>query len=377
MVYIRDPLPLPYATPMKIRMGRTTITLQAKRTWTAAMRAFFFGSSQTEAKDNVVATSSVSVDYGNNPPDLNLGASAVEIQHFLASLQNIPGEKHDLDGGNMNNTTLMNFRSYTIRTINDAGSVDGAEGMDEDFQNNASQRYDHYAYLSQQLASLAPPGAVNVASSNPYPSTRTSYNNAINGVNPIGGLHHTGSFRPLHGEDVEEPYNTAIKNSPRMFIDSHPLDELLQKQQEALAEVRFYIENSITMNDSKLCHLTQAELSSIAWNGNMAINTNVNNVNNNNKSMSGNVSPTPVTNISANTLVAGSSASIVVMGNIEESHLLQNNTNNNMAGNSGNMNSSHETDGGNVEENIFNTPAAGVFAIPNNNSTGNLAASKV
>lgn len=28
MVYIRDPLPLPYAVPMKIRMGRTTISLQ-------------------------------------------------------------------------------------------------------------------------------------------------------------------------------------------------------------------------------------------------------------------------------------------------------------------------------------------------------------
>lgn len=91
------------------------------------------------------------------------------------------------------------------------------------------------------------------------------------------------------------------------------------------------------------------------------------------KPLSGSATPTPVTNISANTLVAGTSASIVVMGNIEESHILQQN-NSHMDGKP----SSHEHDDKEMESNMFNAlPAAGVFAIPNNNSNGNLATSKL
>lgn len=38
MVFIKEPVPLRYLTPMRIRMGRATLHLLAKRSWTAALR---------------------------------------------------------------------------------------------------------------------------------------------------------------------------------------------------------------------------------------------------------------------------------------------------------------------------------------------------
>lgn len=38
MVYLQDPFPLPYQHALKLRMGRTTLSLQAKRNWTSALR---------------------------------------------------------------------------------------------------------------------------------------------------------------------------------------------------------------------------------------------------------------------------------------------------------------------------------------------------
>lgn len=43
LVYLQDPLPLPYGQTVKVRMGRTTISLQAKRSWSSALRSYFFG----------------------------------------------------------------------------------------------------------------------------------------------------------------------------------------------------------------------------------------------------------------------------------------------------------------------------------------------
>jgi len=38
MVYLQDPFPLPYNQTLKLRMGRTTLALQAKRNWTSSLR---------------------------------------------------------------------------------------------------------------------------------------------------------------------------------------------------------------------------------------------------------------------------------------------------------------------------------------------------
>lgn len=43
LVYLQDPLPLPFGQTVKVRMGRTTISLQAKRSWSSALRSYFFG----------------------------------------------------------------------------------------------------------------------------------------------------------------------------------------------------------------------------------------------------------------------------------------------------------------------------------------------
>jgi hypothetical protein len=41
MVYLQDPFPLPYQHSLKLRMGRTTLSLQARRNWTSALRNMF------------------------------------------------------------------------------------------------------------------------------------------------------------------------------------------------------------------------------------------------------------------------------------------------------------------------------------------------
>lgn len=66
MVYIRDPLPLPYAKPMKIRMGRTTITLQARRAWTATMRSLIFGERDPSALNQSNSVSNTGQDNGQD-----------------------------------------------------------------------------------------------------------------------------------------------------------------------------------------------------------------------------------------------------------------------------------------------------------------------
>lgn len=191
MVYIRDPLPLPYSKAMKIRMGRTTITLQARRAWTAAMRSLLFGGGRNNSNDeslvisaNTNSTPTVSVDGnvvgGALPPIFE--PTPVDLQHFLATLHMAPGPfltmgnnsngagpttdkiDHGIEGnphmvalmglhhhGSGTNLAGMNFngvspnsnlnnsrnngsnnnleghqlRNQTIRTINDAGSVEG------------------------------------------------------------------------------------------------------------------------------------------------------------------------------------------------------------------------------------------------------------
>eukprot|EP01031_Cornospumella_fuschlensis_P038590 gene38590-46914_t len=45
MVYLQRPFPLPYSQSTKLRMGRTTLTVMAKRSWTAALRSYLTGGS--------------------------------------------------------------------------------------------------------------------------------------------------------------------------------------------------------------------------------------------------------------------------------------------------------------------------------------------
>lgn len=230
MVYIRDPLPLPFATPMKIRMGRTTISLQAKRTWTAAMRAFFFGSNQTDnssiaVKSRTSEANRASVASVDNGEDIASSVSPIDVQQFLATLNSLPGDKNDLDANNLNNTALMNFRSYTIRTINDAGSVDGADVNDEDL---GSQRYDHYAYLSQQLAALVPPGNPN------SPALRHSFNGISN--TEFASFHGNPNNAIIYDEVNENSISQqpmAMKASPRLVAED---GEILRFEQKGYEE---------------------------------------------------------------------------------------------------------------------------------------------
>eukprot|EP01038_Epipyxis_sp_PR26KG_P011735 gene11735-15701_t len=96
MIYLQDPLPLPYSTPLRFRMGRTTLQLQAKRNWTSAMRSMI----------------------GNNYHDVNC-PSAMDIMNLL-------NESNNSLQSSQNNPNFLSKRSYTLKTINE-GSVDGGD----------------------------------------------------------------------------------------------------------------------------------------------------------------------------------------------------------------------------------------------------------
>jgi hypothetical protein len=135
LVYLQDPLPLSFSQPVKIRMGRTTLSLQAKRSWSSALRAFVFGSSSTgddaipaaEQLTQTLGTTqtvvhSTSIDYsGCEAPTPN------DLQALIATLTSTLADKEAaantaVDGGNGvaggPSHAFLN-RSYTARTLND------------------------------------------------------------------------------------------------------------------------------------------------------------------------------------------------------------------------------------------------------------------
>eukprot|EP00597_Dinobryon_sp_UTEXLB2267_P007673 CAMPEP_0170085114 /NCGR_PEP_ID=MMETSP0019_2-20121128/20090_1 /TAXON_ID=98059 /ORGANISM="Dinobryon sp., Strain UTEXLB2267" /LENGTH=795 /DNA_ID=CAMNT_0010301437 /DNA_START=383 /DNA_END=2770 /DNA_ORIENTATION=+ len=108
MIYLQDPVHLPYMVPMKFRMGRTTLTLQAKRSWTSAMRGVFGGS---------VATHSDGLPY----------PTASDVFNVLLDASNNTNKADPQTSSNILESDGQALsRSMSLRTMNDGGSVDGA-----------------------------------------------------------------------------------------------------------------------------------------------------------------------------------------------------------------------------------------------------------
>lgn len=121
MVYLQDPVPLPFSNnSVKLRMGRTTLSLQAKRNWSSTMR-------------NALGSQISSQELDSTP-------TAEEIQDILASSNSYTAMKEDLmasceDDGTMagdmigaelglEERQIINVRSHTMRTLNDSGYPD-------------------------------------------------------------------------------------------------------------------------------------------------------------------------------------------------------------------------------------------------------------
>ncbi len=102
MVYLQDPLPLSYSTPLKFRMGRTTLSIQARRGWTSTLRSALGGGHVTESQS---------------------GPSATELHNLLVDERNSNMNKREAAQDNNN---FLTQRSYTVKTLND-NSVDGGE----------------------------------------------------------------------------------------------------------------------------------------------------------------------------------------------------------------------------------------------------------
>ena len=102
MVYLQDPIPLSYSNQLKFRMGRTTLSLQAKRGWTTTLRT-------------ALGVGSV-IDEEGLP-------SAEDLHNVLTECRNNSMSKRETDAEANN---FMLIRQYTTRTNND-NSIDPHE----------------------------------------------------------------------------------------------------------------------------------------------------------------------------------------------------------------------------------------------------------
>jgi hypothetical protein len=228
MVYIREPLPLEYSTPVKIRMGRTTLSLQAKRSWTAAMRSFVFGSNPAEEQANELEIASQ-----NGCPTPN------DFMNLLANINNLPPEKSagngedGVNGGNGNGPNFLNHRSYTIRTINE-GSIDGVDfdGNDEGGEEGNGQRRTGAGSSGRDILTGASGGERYNHDLFPFGSSydenihnRIFLNQNINGGGSnrsssqqgVGGVGGSGREpSPLLHDD-----NDSINNNHNVFVDGN------------------------------------------------------------------------------------------------------------------------------------------------------------
>eukprot|EP01034_Spumella_vulgaris_P022095 gene22095-28194_t len=111
MVYLQDPLPLSYATPLKFRMGRTTLSIQAKRGWTATLRSALGGGQPSESVN---------------------GPTALELHNLLVESRNSSMHKREQANSAAQENSFLHQRSFTIKTFNNDSSVNGNEAMDGD-----------------------------------------------------------------------------------------------------------------------------------------------------------------------------------------------------------------------------------------------------
>lgn len=128
-------------------MGRTTITMQAKRSWTAAIRSYLAPTVRTSGiarnNNNSAAVSDITT-LADREVDLTTPHPMV-IHQILASLPNLPAERNERNELLLPNGTehdFLNARSYTVRTLNDP---------------SAEVEYDHDLYsagLPHSAASL-------------------------------------------------------------------------------------------------------------------------------------------------------------------------------------------------------------------------------
>lgn len=110
MVYLQDPFPLPYQHSLKLRMGRTTLSLQAKRNWTSTLRNFFGAplplhdpnSPSPEEVQEILASCTAAVGSGLGASDhgdcLDRTVRDDSLAHDGDELQRLAGEGRDGEG---------------------------------------------------------------------------------------------------------------------------------------------------------------------------------------------------------------------------------------------------------------------------------------
>lgn len=141
MVYLQNPFPLPYSQAIKVRMGRTTLSIQAKRSWTAAIRSYLMtnnGNAHRNRNSTVSVSDISTLSAEQNAIDMST-PSPFFVHSLLCSLPSSPSEKNERNDSLANEQDFIHGRSYTIRTLNDPG---------------AEVEYDHDLYNSALANSM-------------------------------------------------------------------------------------------------------------------------------------------------------------------------------------------------------------------------------
>eukprot|EP01039_Chlorochromonas_danica_P000831 gene831-904_t len=124
MVYLQNPFPLPYSQPIKVRMGRTTLSIQAKRSWTAAIRSYLMtnnGNAHRNRNSTVSVSDISTLSAEQNAIDMST-PSPFFVHSLLCALPASPSEKNERNDSLANEQDFIHGRSYTIRTLNDPGA---------------------------------------------------------------------------------------------------------------------------------------------------------------------------------------------------------------------------------------------------------------
>jgi len=230
MVYLRDPFPLSYSCAVKLRMGRSTISLQAKRNWSSAVRNMF-GPSLPATGPHAPSPEVIQRIL----LDCMTDASKASTAHHSPILSNMQASS--------SNTILSSFRTFNDNVIDN----DSIMNNNNNNNNNNNSYQDNnidgpaastaFVTLSNRRTSSihATPTTINsfATSSSNRASSSASFH-----ATQLVSMHSGGGFLPAPGEAAAgAPYFHESDNYRYNRSSAHVIHALSDKISEQLMDL--------------------------------------------------------------------------------------------------------------------------------------------
>jgi len=143
MVYLQAPIALPFNGSMKLRMGRTTLSLQAKRNWSSALRSAL-GShipqheieavpSAEDIQEYLGASEAIVSNFKDENSNQTAGSAGVL---FTGGIGALTSSGSVAEGEHPDSSGIMPGHSYTVPTFSEFTSVE--EGRDNSLNDHSN-----------------------------------------------------------------------------------------------------------------------------------------------------------------------------------------------------------------------------------------------